>query len=87
MTSVSGLLQLLYGHRTISRYTRTALALLAAGMLVLASMPTAQAEEPSFVSGVLDFPLSNYYLNSRGLIVEEEGLVFQPSLNLYFNLY
>jgi hypothetical protein len=64
-----------------------AFALLAAGMLVLASMPAAQAEEPSFVSGVLDFPLSNKYLNPRGLIVEDDGLVFQPSLNLYFNLY
>jgi hypothetical protein len=87
VTIASDLLQQPCGRGTIPRYTRMALAWLAAGMLVLASTPATQAEEPSFVSGVLDFPLSNYYLNPRGLIVEDEGLVFQPSLNLYFNLY
>jgi hypothetical protein len=56
-------------------------------VLVRSAIPAAQAEEPSFVSGVLDFPLSNYYITPRGLIVEDEGLVFQPSLLLCFNLY
>lgn len=70
-----------------SRFT---LAALVVSVLLLSTLPAAHAEDaktPKFVSGVLDFPLSNYYLTPRGIIVEDEGLIAQPSLFLSFNLY
>jgi hypothetical protein len=42
---------------------------------------------PKFVTGLLDFNLSNYYLTPRGVIVENSGVIAQPVLNLFFNLY
>jgi hypothetical protein len=42
---------------------------------------------PKFVTGLLDLPLSNYYLTPRGVIVEDSGVIAQPVLNLFFNLY
>jgi hypothetical protein len=61
-------------------------------MLVLALMLTPQTgatedKEPSFVSGLLDLNLSNYYLTPRGVIVENSGVIAQPVLLLFFNLY
>lgn len=48
---------------------------------------SAETQEPAFVSGVLDLPISNYYLTPRGVIVENSGVIAQPSLFLNFNLY
>jgi hypothetical protein len=42
---------------------------------------------PKFVTGLLDLPISNYYLTPRGVIVENSGVIAQPVLNLFFNLY
>jgi hypothetical protein len=42
---------------------------------------------PKFVTGLLDLPLSNYYLTPRGVIVEDTGVIAQPMLQLFFNLY
>lgn len=73
-----------------TRFSRLTLAALVVSVLHLATLPAVHAEDaktPKFVSGVLDFPLSNYYLTPRGIIVEDAGLIAQPSLFLSFNLY
>ena len=88
------------GLHTMVHRTRTALAWLTASMLVLALILMPQpgsAQEkclpkeykcpPKFVTGLLDLPLSNYYLSPRGVIVENSGVIAQPLLQLYFNLY
>ena len=81
-----------YGIKTIQR-AHTALAWLTASVLVLALILIPQpgsAQEklpPKFVTGLLDLPLSNYYLTPRGVIVENSGVIAQPVLNLFFNLY
>src|SRR5262245_49795501 len=80
--------------------TRTALAWLTTSMLVLALIlmpqpgsaqekcpPTEAKCPPKFVTGLLDLPLSNYYLSGRGVIVENSGVIAEPMLNLFFNLY
>lgn len=82
--------------------TRTALAWLATSVVVLSLMFTphigaaqdtsiapaqaAPAKIP-FVTGVLDLPLTNTYINNRGVISEDKGIVFQPSLMLSLNFY
>ena len=50
------------------------------------SLPRVQCP-PKFVTGLLDLPLSNYYLTPRGVIVENSGVIAQPMLQLFFNLY
>ena len=76
------------GHRT-----RTALAWLTASVLGLALIlvphPGSAQDTltPKFVTGLLDLPLSNYYLTPRGGIVENSGVIAQPLLKLFFNLY
>lgn len=72
--------------------TRTACAWLATSALVLSLMLTPQTgatqdKEPPFVTGLLDLPISNYYLTPRGVIVEDTGVIVQPVLLLFFNLY
>jgi len=78
-------------HGTIVRRTRPVLALLAASLLVLSTMLMPQSgateEKIPFVTGVLDLPLTNTYISPRGVISEDEGLVFQPSLTLFLNFY
>jgi hypothetical protein len=78
---------------TIGHCTRPALAWLTTSVLVftLILMPhPGSAQEnlpPKFVTGLLDLPLSDYHLTPRGLIVENSGVMAQPRLNLFFNLY
>lgn len=71
--------------------TRPACVWLATSVVVLSLMLTphigATAEKIPFVTGVLDLPLSNTYISSRGVISEDEGIVFQPSLMLSLNFY
>ena len=79
--------------KTIVHCTRTTLAWLTASVLVLMLLLMPQpglAQEklpPKFVTGLLDLPLSNYYLTPRGVIVENSGVIAQPLLQLFFNLY
>lgn len=68
------------------------LAWLATSMLLLTLvlMPRLSAaadKEPPFITGLLDLPFSNYYLTPRGVIAEDEGVIFQPLLQLNANLY
>lgn len=58
-------------------------------MLLLSSLLAthASAEESKIFHVLLDMPLSNAYITPRGLIVEDEGLVFQPLLMLSADLY
>src|SRR5262245_31715348 len=78
---------------TMSHRTCPAFVWLAAGvlMLTLILMPRpGSAQEnlpPKFVTGLLDLPLSNYHLKPSGVIVEDSGVIAQPRLNLFFNLY
>jgi hypothetical protein len=80
-------------RNTIVRRTRTALAWLTASVLVLTLLLMPQPGSahdklpPKFVTGLLDLPLSNYYLTPRGVIVEDVGVIAQPMLQLFFNLY
>ena len=91
MKSLPWLSQLSRHHGTMVRHTRIALAWLATSVLVLSIMLTpqtgaAQGKIP-FVTGVLDLPLTNTYISPRGVISEDAGLVFQPSLILSLNFY
>jgi hypothetical protein len=78
---------------TVVQRTHRVLAWLTASVLVCALILMPQpgsAEEklpPKFVTGLLDLPLSNYYLTPRGVIVENSGVIAQPVLQLFFNLY
>jgi hypothetical protein len=84
-----------YCGDTIVRHTRTALVWLATSVLVLSIMLTPQTGateerrccDPAFVTGLLDLNLSDYYLTPRGVIVENSGVIAQPVLQLFFNLY
>lgn len=72
------------------RRLRFITAWLALGLILCTCMPSlsaAQDKEPPFITGLLDLPISNYYLTPRGLIVENAGIVFQPILLLNANLY
>jgi hypothetical protein len=79
-------------HTMIHR-SRPALIWLTAGvlMLTLILMPHPGSAQdnlpPKFVTGLLDLPLSDYHLKPQGLIVENSGVIAQPRLNLFFNLY
>lgn len=76
-------------HRTIVHHTRTALVVVAASILLLSGMLAghARAEESKIFHGLLDLRLSDAYITPRGLIVEDEGLVFQPLFLLFADLY
>jgi hypothetical protein len=65
---------------------------LTASVLALATLFTpqigaSQEEDPPFISGLLDLSFSNYYLTPRGVIVEDTGVIFQPLLLLFANVY
>ncbi len=49
--------------------------------------PLASVKSPALVSGLLNLEFSNYHLTSRGLVLQNEGLVSQPKLLLYWKLY
>ncbi len=49
--------------------------------------PIDEPPEESFIHAFLQLQLSNYYITPRGLIVEDEGLVFQPLFLLLLDLY
>jgi len=57
--------------------------------LILMPQPGSAQDKvtPKFVTGLLDLNISNYYLTPRGVIVENSGVIAQPVLNLFFNLY
>lgn len=77
-------------RRTLARRTRTVFAWLAMSLLMcLLTPPLGAAEDKAtpFITGVLDLSLSNYYLTYRGVITENAGVIFQPSLLLTANLY
>ena len=80
-------------RKTIVQRTRSTLAWLTASILVLMLLLMPQPGSahdklpPKFVTGLLDLPLSNYYLTPRGVIVEDTGVIAQPMLQLFFNLY
>jgi hypothetical protein len=76
-------------HGTTVHHTRTAIAFLAAQLMLLCSLLSVQASaaESSIFHGLLDLRFSNAYITPRGLIVEDEGLVFQPLFLLFADLY
>ena len=53
-------------------------ALVAAAML--AGPATAQAGDESKVNFLVNFEFANSYLTPRGMLVQNQGLVFQPLL-------
>lgn len=77
-------------------------ALLAAGLFVLAACPVfagppakealekpilTPEPEPSRVHVLLNLDISDHYITPRGLNVENQGVVFQPLLLVFWNLY
>ena len=74
---------------TTVHHARTAIAFVAAKVFLFCSLLAAQAsaEESSIFHGYLDLRLSNAYITPRGLVVENEGLVFQPLFLLFADLY
>ena len=74
---------------TTAHHARTAIAFFAAKVFLLCSLlaPQASAEESSIFRGFLDLRLSDAYITPRGLVVENEGLVFQPLFLLFADLY
>ncbi len=78
------------GRSTVLRRTRIIFAWLAMSLLMSLLTPhlgAAADKEPPFITGLLDLPLSNYYLTPRGVNVENAGVIFQPLLLLNANLY
>jgi hypothetical protein len=57
--------------------------------LILMPRPGSAQENlpPKFVTGLLDLPLSDYHLKPQGVIVENSGVIAQPRLNLFLDLY
>jgi hypothetical protein len=65
------------------------LGALAAAVLPL-STSTVRADdapEPSRTHALVNFEFSDHYLTPRGMIVQKDGLVFQPLVLGFFNLY
>lgn len=88
MSRLSCLSQLVRArHSRGGRLAWYAVSLFVCALLLMPQAGGAQSQEPAFVSGVLDLPISNYYLTPRGVIVENSGVIAQPSLLLNFNLY
>jgi hypothetical protein len=52
----------------------------------LASPPGSQ-QSPAIVSGLINLEFSNYHLTARGLDLQNQGLVSQPKLLLFWKLY
>jgi hypothetical protein len=67
------------------RRLRPLLGLLALCVLVTsATAPRARAQN---VHGLINFEFSDHYITPRGLDTENQGLVFQPLLLLFWDLY
>jgi hypothetical protein len=62
-------------------------SLFALATLALASAAAAQDNPSSKISGLLQVEFSDHYITPRGLHVENEGVVIQPLLLLFWNLY
>ncbi len=76
-------------HKTTSNFV---LGTMAAAALPLA-VATAQADEaaapppPSRVNALFDLGISSHYLTPRGMDVVRQGVVFQPMVLTFFNVY
>jgi len=49
--------------------------------------PDSSTQSPSILSGLINLEFSNYHLTPRGLNLQNQGLVAQPKLLLYWKLY
>jgi hypothetical protein len=49
--------------------------------------PESSIASPSILSGLLNFEFSDHHLTSRGVDLQERGLISQPKLLLYWRLY
>jgi hypothetical protein len=47
----------------------------------------ASGKSPNILTGLLNLEFSNYHLSSRGVNLQDHGLVTQPKLLLYWKLY
>ncbi|MEY2466213.1 MAG: hypothetical protein QOD03_734 [Verrucomicrobiota bacterium] len=71
---------------TASKYVLSALAAVAV-LPVAVSSSHAEDAPPDKVHALLNFEFSDHYLTPRGMIVQDSGLVFQPLVLGFFNLY
>ncbi|MBL9138852.1 MAG: hypothetical protein JNK85_23490 [Verrucomicrobiales bacterium] len=61
---------------------------LSMGVAIAATTPRLHAADgESRVNALLNFEFSTHYLTPRGMIVQDSGLVFQPLVLGFFNLY
>lgn len=58
-----------------------------AGVQDKTPVPMTEPDKPSIFHVLFQNQISNYYITPRGLIVEDEGLVWQPLLLLFADLY
>ncbi len=49
--------------------------------------PDSPSKPPDIISGLLNLEFSNYHLTARGLNLQNQGLVSQPKLVLYWKLF
>ena len=49
--------------------------------------PESSTKSPGILSGLLNFEFSDHHLTSRGVDLQERGLIAQPKLLLYWKLY
>lgn len=49
--------------------------------------PASSLQSPDILSGLINLEFSNYHLTARGLNLQNQGLIVQPKLLLYWKLY
>jgi len=75
-------------HSALGRLRNLLAVSAAVATLSMAAPSTARADDAtSRVHALLNFEFSDKYLTPRGMIVQNEGLVFQPLVLGFFNLY
>jgi hypothetical protein len=62
-------------------------SLLATATLAIGSAAFAQENPSSKISGLVQVEISDHYITPRGLHIENEGVVIQPLLLLFWDLY
>ena len=78
-------------HRSLSKLALTSLLSFSSAFLYAGEPKAPAAIEPapvkSRISGLLQIDVSDHYITPRGLTVENQGVVVQPLLLLFFDLY
>ena len=77
-------------NKNFSRRASALTMLLSAALLWAAEGKAAtvpEAPPPSRIHGLINLDVSDHYLTPRGLNVEDQGVIFQPLVLLFFDIY